>query len=166
MNCRNCPYIEKALEKYMLLDEQEEIDEIEKFCHCEKVGGKIALYGICTEESPQPKRDRKKSVSGRKTKRRKRILQKTRYKNHLKSLYENVSGYPSPVYYKTERYIKGQGYVPMEKPYLKRCYRDNHGGGRSVWYKKQASKAVRKYEGYIEKGGTYKKIYEYWYQLF
>lgn len=35
-------------------------------------------------------------------------------------------------------------------------------GGCKKWVKRQAAKAVRRYDGKIAKGGSYKKLFEQW----
>jgi hypothetical protein len=97
-------------------------------------------------------------------KRRKRDIA---YKKHLKFLAENVPGYPSPVIYVDSIYIEGyRQKLPISKPYYKRLYRGNHTPSRSKYYKKYANHIVRKYKGDIHNGSQYKKIYDYWWELY
>lgn len=41
-------------------------------------------------------------------------------------------------------------------------YKDGYGSSWKKWAKRQASKAVRRYEGPIPDGSAYKKIYNSW----
>lgn len=146
LECRNCPYYD-----YVLGGQ-----------YCEKVGGKTLLYGYCTYVYKKPI----KQINHQKQKRRDKKECDQKYKSHLKFLSENVQYYPSPVIYIDEIYVKGEGWVDNPKPYYKRCYRDNHKGGRYKYYKKYSNRCVRRYKGEIHnKGNQYRKIFDYWYTV-
>lgn len=146
LECKSCPYYDYGLGGQ----------------YCEKVGGKTLLYGYCEDAYIQPIIIKNYS----KQKRRNKRERDQKHKNHLKFLAENVRYYLSPVIYTDEIYVKGEGWVGNPKPYYKRCYRDNHKGGRYKYYKKYSNRCVRGYKGEIHsKGNQYRKIFDYWYTV-
>lgn len=96
----------------------------------------------------------------RKQKRRKRIKDTENYKEHLKFL-ASLDQFPSGAYLKTSR-GGWQNEVGEDHWYYKRFYR----GKASGWLKKIAGKKVRRKEGEIKKGGSYKKIFDFWWELY
>lgn len=168
MFCNDCPYIRDEYDwkiEYFNQESLSEAEDVENDCYCEKVGGKILSSGTCGENREIDNMQEYTKHSTQKQKRQKRFQQKKRYKEHLKSLYHSARYYPWGVRYCDEVYVKGEGYVPLPKPYYQRCYRSNHAEGYSGWYKRYANKVVRRYPGYIAKGGGYKKIFDYWYTI-
>ncbi len=132
--------------------------------YCDKVGGRNLLFNYC--EDIYPETARQKNHCRQKQKRRNKRKRNQKYRNHLKFLAENISGYPPPVVYTNEVWIKGQGYVDNPKPYYKRLYRNNHKGGSYKFYKKHSNRCVRRYKGEIHsKGNQYKKIFDYWWTV-
>lgn len=130
--------------------------------YCDRVGGKTALYGYCTDvyDSNIPVQ---KNYS--KQKRRNKRERDQKYKNHLKYLAENVSGYPSPAIYTDEVWISGHGYVQNLKPYYKRLYR-GRGKGMSYYHKKMSNKKIRRYKGELpKKGNLSHRLYDFWWEL-
>lgn len=163
MKCRDCPYIKEDFDiKTQGITEKYDLDEFERSCWCEKIGGEIWWYGQCSDAyddiSVQPKNRSKQ----RKRNKRERDL---KYKQRLKFLAEYVDYYPCPVIYTGEIWIKGYGWVENPKPYYKRLYRDNHRGGRYKYYKKHSNRQVRRYKGELHNGGQYKKVYDYAWQV-
>ena len=65
-------------------------------------------------------------------------------------------------YYKTREWLTGYGRYELQKPYYQRIYR----GQRSKWIKKQCNRSVRRYKGKIQNGGSYKKIDEFWWEMY
>ncbi len=51
------------------------------------------------------------------------------------------------------------------KFYIVRCYIGNHKNSRTTYHKKKSNKKVRKYRE-ILKGNNYRKIYDYWWEVF
>lgn len=177
LECRNCPYGEEDFKRrmywyekivqergipndiYHYLKPEDAPDEFEQFLWCNKVGGKVYWAGRCTDAYP----DIPKRINHQKQKRRNKRECDQKHKNHLKFLAENVQYYPPPVIYTDEIYVKGEGWVDNPKPYYKRCYRDNHKGGRYKYYKKYSNRCVRRYKGEIHsKGKQYRKLFDYW----
>ena len=146
---------------YHDLQPEDAADEFEQFLWCDKVGGKVYCFGHCTDAYiDEP------IVANRfKKKRRNKRERDLKHKNRLKSLAENCNYYPSPVIYTDEIWVKGYGYVKNPKPYYKRMYRDNHKGGRYKYYKKYANRCVRRYKGELHNGGSYKKVFDYWWTV-
>lgn len=143
MNCKNCPYCEI------------QIDDI----YCNKVGGRISLYGTCSECEDDSRINFKKCDNKRKRNKRERYL---KHQNHLKHLYETVGGYyPTPVMYTDEIWRKGY-YVQNPKPYYKRLYRPQYSG----FAKQQSNKMIRRYKGELHNGYHHiHKIYDYWWRI-
>ena len=176
MECRNCPYAKDEFNKRIKYYQEytdkngvpndiygdltlEEIMEFEEpYCWCEKTGGKILWHGQCNDAYD----DVQKYENHSKKKRRNKRERDLKYKNHLKSLAENTTGYPSPAYYVDEIWIKGYGYVKNPKPYYKRLYR----GKRSKYLKRQSNKKIRRYKGELHNGHHCYKVFDYWYELY
>ena len=176
MRCRDCPYGKEDFERRMYwynktieehgipndiyrdLQPEDAADEFEQFLWCDKVGGKVYYFGHCEDVFDVPDIDNQRNTS--KQKRRNKRERDFKYKEHLKQL-ENISrGYPSPVYYNNEIYIRGCGYIENPKPYYKRLYR----GKRSKYLKKQSHKKIRKYKGELHNGWQCHKLYDFWWE--
>lgn len=146
LECRNCPYYDGGLGGQW----------------CNKVGGYNYRFGYCSDI--YDKETTRENYSKQKRKNKRERDQK--HKNHLKFLAENIQYYPCPVIYTDEIYVKGEGWVDNPKPYYKRCYRDNHKGGRYKFYKKYSNRCVRRYKREIHsKGNQYRKIFDYWWTV-
>lgn len=146
LECKICPYYECGLGGQC----------------CDKIGGKTVLYGYCTDAYSS---DVIKRINHSKQKRRNKRERNQKYKNHLKYLTENVSGYPSPVIYTDEVWISGQGYIQNPKPYYKRLYRGG-GKGMSYYHKKMSNKKIRRYKGELpKKGNLSHRLYDFWWEL-
>jgi len=89
-----------------------------------------------------------------------------KHKYHLKFLENNIHRYPPPVIYTKEIYKGNHEWGENPKPYYKRFYRGHHKNSDSFYYKKCANRAVRRYKGGMQKGGFYKKCYDYWWFLY
>lgn len=152
-NCKDCPL--EALD----YDE----DDAEAFMQCDKVGGELRSLCQCEDacsEEPLPSHFSKRK---RKNRREKDLA----YKRHLKTLHQNCTGYPSPVWYKDEIHIKGYGYIENPKPYYKRLYRGNgkKRGNPSGFFKKFSNRQVRRCKDGLHSGGSYKKVFDYWWTI-
>lgn len=98
--------------------------------------------------------------SSSKRKRRNKRERDQKYKEHLKRLDKISRGYPSPVYYTDEIYVRGFGYIENPNPYYKRLYR----GKRSKYLKKQSHKAIRRYNGELHNGNMCHRLYDFWWE--
>lgn len=154
MRCRDCPYGIESFEKHESYIDEE---DIENCVWCEKVGGKVYSFGHCSDWYEQDEENKNYS-------KKKRINKRDRYLKHLDHLkyLEKVScGYPKPVTYENEVWIKGVGYIKNPKTYYKRWYR----GKRSGYLKRQSNKAIRRYKGELHKGYQHiHKIYDFWWE--
>ena len=174
MECRNCPYAKDDFERrmawynqtvseqgipndiYGYLEPQDAQDSFEDFLWCEKVGGKVYCFGHCEDAySDAVKHENSKNIKHRN--KRERDL---KYKNHLKYLSENTSGFPSGAYYVDEIWIRGHGYIKNPKPYYKRLYR----GRRSKYLKKQSHRKIRRYKGDLHKGWQCHRLFDFWWE--
>ena len=179
MECRNCPYAKEEFDR-RIRRYQEYVDKNgipndiygdwtlkdamefeEPYCWCEKTGGKIWWYGQCSDAYL----DIPKYENRSKRKRRNKRERDLKHKNHLKYLHQHCNFYPSPVTYTDEIWVKGCRYVENPKPYYKRLYRGNHKSNRYSWYKKYANRCVRRYKGELHSGGSYKKVFDYWWSV-
>lgn len=146
LECVECPYYEYGLGGQ----------------YCDKVGGKTLVYGYCTyvyEKNATHKNNSKQ-------KRRNKRERDQKHKNHLKFLAENVTGYPSPVTYTDEIWIRGQGYTENPKPYYKRIYRGRGRRSNSNYHKKMSNRKIRRYSGELpKKGNLSHKLYDFWWEL-
>ena len=172
MECKNCPYGKDDFERrmacynkiveengtpndiYRNLTPEEAAEEFEKFLWCDKVGGKVYVFGHCEDFSIDIPEEENFAKKKRKNKRERDL----KYKNHLKFLAKNIKKYPSPATLVDKYYVNGYGYVENIKPYHKRLYLNHH---NCSYYKKLSNRKIRKYEDEIHNGGSYKKIYDY-----
>lgn len=176
MRCRDCPYGIEDYERrmnwydrivsergipndiYHSLSPDEAVNEFEKFCWCDKVGGKTYIFGKCSEYGD----DITPHTIHRSKKRRNKYERNQKYKDKLKRLYEINGGYYySPVYHMDSKWIDGYGLVDLPKSYYKRVYR----GRNSKYLKRQSNKAIRRYQGELHKGNMAHKLYDYWWKL-
>jgi hypothetical protein len=153
---------EEGEDFYEEYTEKEVADYFEEYIWCDKIGGKVFFYGHCPDwyddcRISEVHNQRKKK---RKTKRER----DQKYKQHLKWLAENKG---CLVAYKKEWvWDKNLGYVDLPNPYYKRTYRGNHKCHGSKFYKKYSNHVVRRYNGEIHSGGSYKKIFDFWWEVF
>lgn len=146
LECIECPYYDYGLSGQ----------------YCDKVGGKTLLYGYCEDVYEKNAIHKNRS----KQKRRNKRERDQKHKNHLKFLAENVTGYPSPVIYTDEIWIKGQGYIENPKPYYKRLYRGRGRRSNSNYHKKMSNRKIRRYTGKLpKKGNLTHKLYDFWWEL-
>lgn len=186
-NCFTCPLgkddCESRLKIYTDCNEEPDYNEIVYGVWCDKVGSKCGWYGFCDEAFEEDikqyhKVNRKKSSNKR--------TRKNKYIKRLQYL-ESIANYPQPVMYIDEKWNKDERkYVPVDKPYYKRLYRANHKGSRYQFYKKYSNKKVRNYgigtceydedfdltiypyrksDGELKNGGSYKKVFDYWWEV-
>lgn len=146
LECKNCSYYDYGLGSQ----------------YCDKVGGKILLYGYCADVYEKNVTHKNHS----KQKRRNKRERDQKHKNHLKFLTENILGYPSQVIYTDEIWIKGQSYVENPKPYYKRLYRGRGRHSNSNYHKKMSNRKIRRYTGELSKKGNLShKLYDFWWEL-
>lgn len=50
----------------------------------------------------------------------------------------------------------------MSRSHKRLVIKDNYGSSYKPWAKRAASKAVRRFRGYIPNGGSYKRIFNSW----
>lgn len=189
MNCRDCPYIKDEFESRMcrynisvenddggLIDfyhgaSYEDVEaDMEEHCWCEKTGGKVWWYGQCSDaHSPTVmsnkvnKKHNNVNFIKHNSKMSKKRERDWKHRNHAKKLANIYQyGWWPPYYYKHEEWVTGYGWYELQKPYYQRIYR----GQRSKWIKKQCNRSVRRYKGKIPNGGFYKKIDEFWWEMY
>ena len=147
MGCIECPYYNYGLGGQ----------------YCDKVGGYNSECGFC--EDAYPEMSRQKNHSNQKKRNKRERDQK--YKNHLKFLFENNLGYPSPVIYTDKIWIRGQGYAENLKPYYKRCYRGRGKHSISNYHKKMSNRKIRRYKGGLSnKSNLAHRLYDFWWELY
>ena len=95
---------------------------------------------------------------------RKKRKRDNKYKRHLKFLAE-YSSYPHPAYAmdKNRDYIREN---ICDTVYYRRAYRGNHKNSASFYYKRRANRMVRRYKDKIQKGGSYRKVFDYWWIVY
>ena len=187
MNCKDCPYIKDEFDRriqwyeeyviehgipndiygYATLEDMKEW--IQNHSWCEKTGGKVWWYGQCSDahssivmSNKVNKKRNNVNFIKHNSKMSKKRERDWKHRNHAKKISENSTGWPCGYYYKDEIYVRGYGYVKNPKPYYKRIYR----GQRSKWIKKMCNRSVRRYKGKIPNGGSYKKIDEFWWEMY
>ena len=174
MECRNCPYVKEEFD-IRIRHYQEYVDKNgipndiygyetlkdvmeyeEDYCWCDKTGGKVWWYGQCSDAYSNIQKHKNRSKKKKRNKRERDL----KYKNRLKYLAENTSGYPTPAIYTDEIWIRGHGYVKNPKPYYKRLYR----GRRSKYLKRLSNKKIRRYKGELHKGYHCHKLFDFWWE--
>lgn len=174
MTCADCPYIKSEFdarkayfEKYDKAKESGSCDMpmIAKSCYCDKVGGKLGLWGYCMDaESYDHHIDECEYMiyeSSDRVRRRKRRAAVHKYKQRLKFYAKNVTGCPRPSVPvdATGRYVDSND----EAVYYKRIYKSGH-TGQYRSYKKSANRRVRRYfdaddiKSLGRARGSYKKV--------
>ena len=161
MRCRDCPYGAEYLQKMMEHQSGKDVDDMEQFVWCDKVGGKIYQFGYCGEHNDMIPKDTKHDRSNKA--KNNKYSRDVKYKNMLKRLYEDAGWhYPPPVVYVDEVCIKKHKYIKNPKPYYKRTYRSK----RSKYAKRQSNKKIRKYKGELHNGYQHiHKLYDFWWEL-
>ena len=165
MSCKDCPYIKDEFDIKASYEDGICEEYIEQYCWCDKTGGKIWWYGTCGEASDNhfPKRLTRQNKN-RRTKRER----DQKYKQHLRFLAENCSGYPSPAFPAGEdgQCVDSEDWFDRDKVvFYKRQYRAKRKRNRYVYYKKYSNKCVRRYKGEIHRGNMYRRIFDYWYTV-
>ena len=154
MECRNCPYIRDEYELRYSYDDTEE------YCWCDKTGGKLWLYGRCTDAISDAEHNRDSMTKQKTSTKRSRYK---KYQRHLKYLSENNCGkYPTPSF-PVDKYGK---YNEDDIAYYKRVYRSTGRNSVSRCAKKESNRAVRRNKTELYNGGRYKKLYDYWYTIY
>ena len=175
MECKNCPYGKEDFERNMVwynkiiledgisnalcgyLEPQDAADQFEKSLWCDKVGGKTCWVGRC-EDAYSYIVVHKSCYKKKKRCKRERDL---KYKNHVKFLAENTSGYPTPAIYIDKIYV-GYQCIDNPKPYYKRIYR----GKRSKYLKRQSNKKIRRYKGGLQNGWNCHRLFDFWWEMY
>lgn len=161
MGCQDCPYIsneynlktEYFYDNYDIYDVSEE--DIINGCWCDKVGGKISLFGRCSHLMINPPDNIPRSKRRRYTKRQRDL----KYKNHLKHISENSKCYPPSV-----NPINKYGHMSHNDDivYYKRFYR----GKASSYYKNLSNRKIRRFNGDISRGWWCHKLYDFMYEMY
>lgn len=164
---------------YKDLNPEDASDEFEQFVWCDKVGGKTYCFGKCgdyllvDDGSNSTKHTYMTMTDHKKLRRRKRFQHNKRYKSHLKFLADFCNYYPSVVVPRDKN--RNNLWISKSFPewsdeekdvaYYQRYYRGNHNGSRYQFYKKYANRVVRRYKGEIHKGSSYKRCFDYWWEV-
>ena len=141
MLCEGCPYI----------TETKPIME----CYCDKLGHKILYTGCCEEEETVPmeyaKGVRKDCAYERDRKHKKKLVRLAKICSKW---------YHSPAYMMD----KDRDYTsdPEEMMFVSRIYR----GHRSKYLKRISNKKIRRYNKEIKSRGGYKRIFDYWWEMY
>lgn len=167
--CDKCTLIQDEVYKRLLGYGYSEIDthpdwaeeviwDICESCWCDKVGTRIFYSSGCEKYYHK--------IANRTTRsRQKKSTKRSRYEKHqnkLKHLNDMCRGYPSPVWYKDEIFILGQGYTKNPKPYYVRCYREKG----SSYHKRRSNRKIRHYKGDIKNGCWCHKLYDFWWEMY
>lgn len=157
MGCKECPYIEELI-------------WVEENVWCDKVGGKVYLFGYCADAYITLNNLNKIHSNVeynkyyRKQRRRNKRNRDSKYKNHIKFLSQTIQYYPSPAM-PVNKYGNWNFEDPVGTVYYHRIYKGNHKRNRYKFYKKYSNRIVRRYKGEISNGCAYKKIYDFWYEV-
>jgi hypothetical protein len=156
-NCFTCPLGKDQYEKYDIAEGDHSYDkEIAYSIWCDKIGSKCGWYGYCEDAFEEDNIIHNKVNKKRSSKRTRR----EKYHNHLMHL-NKIAYDPTPAMHIEEKWDKEiRDYIPVDKPYYKRCYKGNHKGNAFNYYKKYSNKRVRRYIGQLNNGGSYKKVFD------
>ena len=155
--CDECPMI-WGIERQIDLSDKYGTEFKLEYCGCDKTGdGKFYVYGFCEDafiERPTAIAKGKRRT-GRAYRRYQRKLKDARRKDIIRG-----AGYNPTVGYIEYDYVDG---VWMEVGnHIK--YPRNSNAQRLL--KRLSNKQVRKYTGIIPKGNSYRKIFDYWWELY
>ena len=165
MKCRDCPYgiddftLRMAMYKsvYGEYPYEDRANESEQFVWCDKVGGKVYIFGHCSEFGEDDNKNHTYHAIKKKRNKRERYI---KHKKHLKYL-NNIVGncYPTPVMYEDKATTKNTKSI-NSKQYYKRVYR----GKKSKYLKRQSHKKVRRFKGDLCNGNMSHKLYDFWWK--
>ena len=149
MICETCPYIEP--DEYHGM----EPEEAALNCYCDKLGCKIFYFGPCEKEV-----DRLPKKEYRNPRHLNRYEREKHYKDREKRMaidlwntYLAPSGIDKDEYYTND---------PNEIVYVKRLYR----GSRSKFLKRRSNKKVRRYQREFPNHGGYRRVFDFWWELY
>lgn len=165
MNYKDCPYVKGKVEISVpdsgnrdSLRTPELMDEhISKEYFCEKAGGMPCLNGECYDVSEE--------LEIRRYSRKKRLSTRERDRKHRKHLRKLAALSESDCLknpmYGGALYMDETTYEPIKKPYYRRYWRSSH-NNRFKYWRRIASRKMRRYKGDVYNGGFYKKVFDYW----
>ena len=164
MVCRDCDFIKEEYDRLEAYYKQkgypkEEYDTwLVKECYCEKVGGKIGHFGMCSDVDIEPIiEDNKETIIERKLKGRRRRNDELLHKRKLKWQYQNITKYPGASY----PVDKNGNFNDEDIAYYRKIYKSSH-NERYKFHKQKANKKVRRMPLFVcTQRGLYKKAYEY-----
>lgn len=155
--CDECPMI-WGLERQLELAEKYETEPQLEYCGCDKTGdGKFYCYGFCEDASIELVA--KKNVGKRKTGRAYRRSCKNRKDKRKRNIIA-TGGYKPTIGYIDYDLIDGR-WVEVGN-HVK--YPKNSNAQRFL--KKQSNKKVRKFHGDISNGNAYRRLFDYWWELY
>lgn len=169
MSCYSCPYIKEEFEDRFELWLKDECFKSEEYfeygsisddclmsCWCEKTGMKLSLGYTCGEEvldlpHPNPKIEIRKLN---------RYERKQKYKRKLDNMVKNNLWWPSPAIW-VDKYGH---WTDKEEDKL---YTKKYSTRRKIskYLKNQSDRKVRRYKGILKSGCSYRKLYDYWWEL-
>ena len=160
-NCFTCPLgkdsYEQRLKTYHILNMEYDYDETIYNIWCDKIGSKCGWYGYCEDAFDKDIKQSHKANKKRSSKRTRR----ERYNKRLKKL-NKISNYPTTSILITEKWDKElKRYITLDKHYYKRCYI----GSRTKYFKRYSNKKVRQYKGELHSGNSYRKVFDYWWNV-
>jgi hypothetical protein len=101
----------------------------------------------------------------RKEKNGKKYANDLKYKKKLERQAKEIEYWPGPAYWVDEKWVKDEGYVPLEKPYVKKVYKSSH-AQRYRYYKNYSNRKIRRHGLLpIPRGCGYKKVFDYAYTV-
>lgn len=155
--CDECPMI-WGLERQLKLAERHGTEPQLEYCWCDKTGdGKFYCYGLC--EDAFDDYTTKKTFGKRKTGMAYR-RNRTKYKDERKRNIIATGGYNPAI-----------GYIDYDFVDGKRVEVGNHikypkNSNAQRFLKKQSNRKVRRFRGEISSGNSYRKLFDYWWELY
>lgn len=101
-----------------------------------------------------------------KEKRTRKYMEDQRHKKRLERLAKNGSNrYPEGAYMVDERRDENGEWVPLEKPYAVKTNKSKH-ATRYRYFKNYSNRVIRRAKlDDIADGGSYKKMFDYWWTV-
>ena len=129
-----------------------------EYCGCDKTGdGKFYMYGFCSEAFV--KEEKEPHSNPRRTGRAYRRAQARRKNKKRRQTIEKYACSPSAGYLKHD-FVDGEWKVVgthIQYP---------HSSNRQKFLKRESNRKVRRYTKSISAGGGYRKLFDYWWNLY
>lgn len=155
--CDECPMI-WGLEIRLELAEEYGTEPQLEYCGCDKTGdGKFYIYGFCEDAFCAYPTEKK--IGRRQTGRAYRRYQAKKKDKRKRNIIDR-GGYKPMI-----GYIE-YGFVDGKWEQVGNHIKYPRNSNRQQYLKRQSNKKVRRYKGKIPNGSAYRKLFDYWWELY